>query len=208
MINYQMQMKKISKILVGTHNKGKFKELSYLLPKRLKKISPLKLKIKSPKENGKTFLENSKLKANYFYKTSKIPSISDDSGLSVSCLDGKPGIYSARWAKKYGGFKKAMKKIIEMVEKKNKNKKFKNTSAKFICSLTFCFSNKKSFNSVGKIDGNISNKIKGNNGFGYDSIFIPRKYNITFGQMRKKKKILIDHRYVAYKNLKRKVNIL
>ena len=201
-------MKKISKILVGTHNKGKFKELSYLLPKRLKKISPLKLKIKSPKENGKTFLENSKLKANYFYKTSKIPSISDDSGLSVSCLDGKPGIYSARWAKKYGGFKKAMKKIIEMVEKKNKNKKFKNTSAKFICSLTFCFSNKKSFNSVGKIDGNISNKIKGNNGFGYDSIFIPRKYNITFGQMRKKKKILIDHRYVAYKNLKRKVNIL
>ena len=133
-------MKKISKILIGTHNKGKFKELSYLLPKRLKKISPLELKIKSPKESGKNFLANSKLKANYFYKASKIASISDDSGLSISCLDGKPGIYSARWAKKYGNFQKAMKKIIQMVEKKNKNKKFKDTKAKFICSLTFRFS--------------------------------------------------------------------
>jgi len=201
-------MKKISKILIGTHNKGKFKELSYLLPKRLKKISPLELKIKSPKESGKNFLANSKLKANYFYKASKIASISDDSGLSISCLDGKPGIYSARWAKKYGNFQKAMKKIIQMVEKKNKNKKFKDTKAKFICSLTFRFSNSQIFNSLGEINGNISNKIKGKNGFGYDPIFIPKKYNITFGQMRKKKKILMDHRYIAYKKLKKKINIL
>ena len=201
-------MKKISKILIGTHNKGKFKELSYLLPKRLKKISPLELKIKSPKESGKNFLANSKLKANYFYKASKIPSISDDSGLSISCLDGKPGIYSARWAKKYGNFQKVMKKIIQMVEKKNKNKKFKDTKAKFICSLTFRFSNSQIFNSLGEINGNISNKIKGKNGFGYDPIFIPKKYNITFGQMRKKKKILMDHRYIAYKKLKKKINIL
>ena len=201
-------MKKISKILIGTHNKGKFKELSYLLPKRLKKISPLELKIKSPKESGKNFLANSKLKANYFYKASKIASISDDSGLSISCLDGKPGIYSARWAKKYGNFQKAMKKIIQMVEKKNKNKKFKDTKAKFICSLTFRFSNSQIFNSLGEINGSISNKIKGKNGFGYDPIFIPKKYNITFGQMRKKKKILMDHRYIAYKKLKKKINIL
>jgi len=201
-------MKKISKILIGTHNKGKFKELSYLLPKRLKKISPLELKIKSPKESGKNFLANSKLKANYFYKASKIASISDDSGLSISCLDGKPGIYSARWAKKYGNFQKAMKKIIQMVEKKNKNKKFKDTKAKFICSLTFRFSDSQIFNSLGEINGNISNKIKGKNGFGYDPIFIPKKYNITFGQMRKRKKILMDHRYIAYKKLKKKINIL
>ena len=201
-------MKKISKILIGTHNKGKFKELSYLLPKRLKKISPLELKIRSPKESGKNFLANSKLKANYFYKASKIASISDDSGLSISCLDGKPGIHSARWAKKYGNFQKAMKKIIQMVEKKNKNKKFKDTKAKFICSLTFRFSNSQIFNSLGEINGNISNKIKGKNGFGYDPIFIPKKYNITFGQMRKRKKILMDHRYIAYKKLKKKINIL
>jgi len=201
-------MKKINKILIGTHNKGKFKELSYLLPKKFKKISPLELKIRSPKESGKNFLANSKLKANYFYKASKIASISDDSGLSISCLDGKPGIYSARWAKKYGSFRKAMKKIIQMVKNKNKNKKLKDMKAKFICSLTFRFSNSQIFNSLGEINGNISNKIKGKNGFGYDPIFIPKKYNITFGQMRKKKKILMDHRYIAYKKLKKKINIL
>ena len=156
-----MQIKKISEILIGTHNKGKFRELSFLLPKRLKKISPFKLKIKPPKETGKSFSSNSKLKANYFYRISKITSISDDSGLCISCLNNRPGIYSARWAKKYGGFNKAMKKIIKMIESKNRNKKFKNTKAKFVCSLTICFSNGKNFNSIGKIHGNISSKIKG-----------------------------------------------
>ena len=69
----------MKKILIGTHNDGKFKEISYLLPKKIKKISPKKLKIKSPKETGKTFLANSKLKANYFSKFTKLPVISDDS---------------------------------------------------------------------------------------------------------------------------------
>ena len=203
-----MQIKKISEILIGTHNKGKFRELSFLLPKRLKKISPFKLKIKPPKETGKSFSSNSKLKANYFYRISKITSISDDSGLCISCLNNRPGIYSARWAKKYGGFNKAMKKIIKMIESKNRNKKFKNTKAKFVCSLTICFSNGKNFNSIGKIHGNISSKIKGKNGFGYDPIFIPRNHKVTFGQMSKRKKILMDHRYIAYKKIKKNINIL
>ena len=82
-------MKKIKEILIGTHNNGKFKELSYLLPKKIKKISPKKLGIKSPKENGKSFLANSKIKAKYFYKHSKIKTLSDDSGLSIDCLNGK-----------------------------------------------------------------------------------------------------------------------
>jgi len=201
-------MKKIKKILIGTHNRGKFKELSYLLPKRLKKLSPVEFGIKSPKENGKSFSANSKLKANYFYKLSRITSISDDSGLSISCLNGKPGIYSSRWAKKYGGFKNAMKKIIKMIEKKNKKKKVKNTKAKFICSLTIRFSSRKSISSLGEIKGNISNEILGKNGFGYDPIFIPKNYTLTFAQMLKRKKIFIDHRYVAYKKLKKKTNIL
>ena len=201
-------MKKIKAILIGTHNDGKFKELSYLLPKKLKKLSPKHLRIKSPKETGKSFLANSKLKANYFYKHSKIISISDDSGLSISCLKGKPGIYSARWAKKYGSFENAMKNIINMMEKKNKEKKTKNTKATFICSLTVKVSEKKSFSSIGKVEGNISKKILGNNGFGYDPIFIPKNYKISFGQMQKKRKILMDHRFVAYKKIKKKINFL
>ena len=201
-------MKKRINILVGTHNAGKFKELSNLLPKKFKKISPNELRIKSPKETGKTFLANSKLKAKYFYQKSKIMSLSDDSGLSVKCLDGKPGIHSARFAKKYGGFKKAMSKIIQLIEQANKNKNKKNTKAKFVCSLTLCFNSKLKITTTGEIQGNISSKILGKNGFGYDSIFIPIRHSLTFGQMRKRKKMLMDHRFIAFKKLKRKINIL
>ena len=107
----------MTKILIGTHNKGKFKEISYLITKKIKKISPIKLQIKSPKETGKTFSANSKLKAKYFSRFTKLPVISDDSGLCIKALGGKPGIYSARWAKKYGSFLNAMKFILKKNEK-------------------------------------------------------------------------------------------
>ena len=201
-------MKKIKEILIGTHNKGKIKEISYLLNKKIKKITPFDLKIKSPKETGKSFKSNSELKAKYFFKNSKIITISDDSGLSVDCLNNKPGIYSARWAKKYGSFKKAMEKIIFLVNKKNKNKKIKNTNAKFICSLTLSFSTVKKITKIGIIEGNISEKIIGKKGFGYDPIFIPKGSKITFAQMNKRKKILMDHRFIAFKKIKKKINIL
>jgi len=201
-------MKKIKEILIGTHNKGKIKEISYLLNKKIKKITPFQLNIKSPKENGKSFKSNSELKAKYFFKKSNFFTISDDSGLCVDCLKGQPGIYSARWAKKHGSFKEAMKKIILLVKNKNKNKKIKNTKAKFVCSLTFCFSSAKRITTAGILQGNISGKILGKNGFGYDSIFIPKGSRITFGQMNKRKKILMDHRFIAFKKLKSKINIL
>jgi XTP/dITP diphosphohydrolase len=201
-------MKKIQKILIGTHNKGKIKEISYLLNKKIKKISPFQLNIKSPAETGKTFKSNSELKAKYFFQKSKITTISDDSGLCIKCLGNKPGIYSARWAKKYGGFKKAMSKIIQLIEQANKNKNKKNTKAKFVCSLTLCFNSKLKITTTGEIQGNISSKILGKNGFGYDSIFIPIRHSLTFGQMRKRKKMLMDHRFIAFKKLKRKINIL
>jgi len=195
----------MKKILIGTHNEGKLKEISSLLNKKIKKISPALLNIKSPIENGKTFKSNSELKAKYFYQKSKITTISDDSGLCVECLENKPGIYSARWAKKYGSFKQAMLKIIQLI-KKNKNKH--NTKAKFICSLTVQLNSKKKITAIGEIKGNISDKILGKNGFGYDSIFVPNGYSSTFGQMTKRKKMLMDHRFLAFKKLKKKINTL
>ena len=201
-------MKKIKKILIGTHNNGKIKEISYLLSKKIKKISPFELNIKSPKETGKSFKANSELKAKYFFKKSKIVTISDDSGLCVDCLNGEPGIYSARWANTYGDFYKAGKKLIELVKEKNKNKKIKNTRAKFICSLTFCFNGTKTITTIGVIQGKISEQPLGKKGFGYDPIFIPKGSAITFGQMSKRKKMLMDHRFIEFKKLKRKINIL
>ena len=192
----------MKKILIGTHNKGKFKEISHLISKKYKKISPLTLKIKSPKETGKTFSSNSKLKANFFSKFVNYPVISDDSGLCVKMLNNKPGVHSARLAQRKGSFLQAMKFILKKLEKK------KNRSAYFICSLSFCDTNGKITSIVGKINGKISHKILGKKGFGYDSIFIPKNKNITFGQMSKSQKIKIDHRFIAFKKLKKKIKIL
>jgi len=192
----------MKKIFIGTHNWGKFKEISYLLPKKIKKISPIKLKVKSPKETGKTFISNAKLKVKYFSKFTELPVISDDSGLCVKALKGKPGIYSARWAKKYGSFSKAMQFILKKMKKK------KNRSATFVCSLSFKYPRGKVITVIGKIKGLISHKMLGTRGFGYDPIFIPLGKSITFGQMSKLKKIKMDHRYIAFKKLKRKIKIL
>jgi len=201
-------MKKIKEILIGTNNEGKIKEISYLLNKKIKKLSPIKLNITSPNETGKSFKSNSELKAKYFFQKTKIFTISDDSGLCIECLNNKPGIHSARWAKKYGSLNQAMNKIIKLVKDKNKNKKIKNSKAKFVCSLTVYFSPKRKITTIGEIHGNISGQILGKNGFGYDPIFIPKGYNLTFGQMNKRKKMLMDHRYIALKKLKKKINIL
>ena len=192
----------MKKILVGTHNIGKFKEIAYLISKKYKKISPLSLNIPSPKETSKTFTGNSSLKANYFSKFVNYPVISDDSGLCIKSLKNKPGIYSARLAKKHGSFLKAMKFLL----KKMKNKK--DRSAFFVCSLSFKKPKKKLINVTGIIYGSISEKILGKKGFGYDPIFIPNLSNKTFGEMDKNKKIKIDHRSIAFKKLKRKVKAL
>ena len=191
----------MKKILIGTHNVGKFKEIAYLISKKYKKISPISLKIKSPKETGKSFISNSKLKANFFSKHVNYPVISDDSGLCIEALNNKPGIYSARLAKKHGSFLKAMKFIL----RKMKNQK--NRKATFVCSLSYKKNNGKIVSVEGKLKGNISYKIIGKKGFGYDPIFIPFKKKITFGQMFKSKKIKMDHRFIAFQKLRKQIKI-
>ena len=192
----------MKKILIGTHNQGKFREIAYLISKKCKKLSPIKLKIKSPIETGKTFASNSKLKVKFFSKFVNYPVISDDSGLCVKALGNKPGIHSARLAKRKGGFFQAMKLILKKLEKK------KNRSATFVCNLSFRGSKDKIISVEGKINGKISKKILGNKGFGYDPIFIPNNEKVTFVQMYKFKKIRIDHRSVAFKKLKKIIKTL
>ena len=172
----------MKKILIGTHNKGKYKEIAYLISNKYRKISPLALKIRSPRETGKTFTENSELKANFFSKFVDIPVISDDSGLCIKALNNRPGIYSARLAKKKGSFANAMKFILRKLEKA------RDRSAFFICSLSLKFPSGKLITVEGKIRGSISKKIVGKNGFGFDPIFIPNSQKKTFGEMAKKKK--------------------
>src|SRR6056300_225621 len=93
-------MKKISKLLIGTNNKGKYKEIKDLLPKYIKTYSTSEFKLKSPKEDGLTFIENSIIKSKYFSKKTRLICLADDSGLEIDLLNKSPGIYSARWGEK------------------------------------------------------------------------------------------------------------
>ena len=198
-----MLMKKITKILVGTNNIGKFKEIKGLLPKNLEIYSTSDLKIKSPIENGQTFEENSLIKARYFSKKSKMICLSDDSGLEIDILEGAPGIYSARWGGKKGDFVRAMNRVFIELDKKNKSWKTKKIEARFVCALTIYGPNQKMISSTGKVEGYISPSIKGKNGFGYDPIFIPKGKKITFGEMKPSHKYKIDHRFKAFKKIKK-----
>ena len=195
-------MDKIRKILIGTNNVGKYKEISNLLPKNIKKYSPKKLNILTPKETGKTFKENSLIKASYFSKKTNLICLSDDSGLAIDLLKGKPGIYSARWSGKKNNFNLAIKKVFKQLSKISKNKK-KNSTAKFTCCLTIFWPNGKSYTSCGTVKGKISFEKKGKSGFGYDPIFIPNRYKKTFGEMKPSLKMSIDHRFKAFKKIKK-----
>ena len=198
-----MLNKKITKLLVGTNNKGKLKEIRDLLPKTIEIYSPLDFKIKSPIENGKTFEENSLIKAKYFSKKLKMACLSDDSGLEIDILDGDPGIYSARWGGKKGDFVKAIKRVFKELSKKDNEWKNKKIKARFICALTIYKNSQKIINSIGKIEGYISPVMKGSNGFGYDPIFIPKGKKITFGEMKPLQKYRTDHRFKAFKKIKK-----
>ena len=198
-----MKRKKIINLIVGTNNRGKLREIKDLLPKNLKIYSLKDLKLKSPKENGKSFKENSLIKARFFSKKKNMICLADDSGLEINVLNKKPGIFSSRWAGAKGNFNIAIKKVFNELSKKDKNWKSKKIKARFICVLSIYWPDGKNFSGTGKIEGFISSKKKGKNGFGYDPIFIPNKRKITFAQMLSKEKFKIDHRSKAYRKIKK-----
>ena len=198
-----MPIQKINKLLIGTNNSGKLREIKSLLPKNIEIHSTSEFNLKSPIENGKTFIENSLIKSRYYSKKTKLLCLSDDSGLEIDILNKNPGIYSARWGGKAGDFNQAIKKVYRKLSKKDKNWKEKKIKARFICALSISHLNKKIACVVGKVEGSISHEPKGNNGFGYDPIFIPLKKKKTFGQMKPSQKYKMDHRYHAFKKIKK-----
>ena len=198
-----MKKQKISELLIGTNNKGKLREIRDLLPKNIKIYSTSDFQIKSPKETGKTFRENSIIKAKYFSKKTNLTCLSDDSGLEIDILKKKPGIYSARWAGKKNNFNLAIRKVFRELNKKDQNWKNKKIKARFICDLSIYWPNGKLKSASGMINGSISKEKKGLKGFGYDPIFIPKKSKKTFGEMSPKIKSKIDHRYIAFNKIKK-----
>ncbi len=198
-----MSKQKINKLLIGTNNKGKLREIKSLLPKRIKIYSTSEFNLKSPVENGRTFKENSLIKSKYFSKKTGLLCLADDSGLEIDFLNKSPGIYSARWAGKYGDFSKAIRRVYSELNKKDNNWRKKKIKARFICALSISYLNKKIVCVLGKVEGHISDKPKGKNGFGYDPIFIPFNRKKTFGEMKPSQKYKMDHRHQAFKKIKK-----
>ena len=198
-----MSKQKINKLLIGTNNRGKLREIRSLLPKSIKIYSTLAFNLKSPVENGKSFRDNSFIKSKYFSKKTGLMCLADDSGLEIDYLDKNPGIYSARWGGRRGDFNKAIRRVYRELSKKDKNWKNKKIKARFICALSISYLNKKIACVLGKVDGHISDKPKGKNGFGYDPIFIPLNKRKTFGEMKPSQKYKMDHRYRAFKKIKK-----
>ena len=196
-------MKKISKLLIGTNNKGKYREIKDLLPKHIKTYSTSEFNLKSPKEDGVTFIENSLIKSKYFSKKTKLTCLADDSGLEIDLLDKNPGIYSARLGGKKGDFDKAINRVYRELKKKDKKWKQKKIKARFICALSISYLDKKITSVLGKVEGYISTMPKGKNGFGYDPIFIPKNKNKTFGEISSLQKYKMDHRFDAFKKIKK-----
>ena len=190
-------MKKIKEIIVGTNNNGKYKEICDLLPNAIKKYSPKEFKIPSPNEIGKSFEENSMMKASYFSKKTNLVCLSDDSGLEINLLNGAPGIYSSRWAGNKNNFDEAIQKVFKEMSKIKKDWKREN-AAKFICCMTLFWPDGLNYSNTGVVKGKIAAEKRGKNGFGYDPIFIPDGFDRTFGEMKPKLKMSIDHRFKAF----------
>ena len=123
--------------------------------------------------------------------------------VEIDFLDKNPGIYSARWGGRHGDFNKAIKKVYRELNKKDKSWKNKKIKARFICALSISYLNKKIICVSGKVEGQISHNPKGKNGFGYDPIFIPNNKNKTFGEMKPSYKYKIDHRFKAFKKIRK-----
>ena len=122
--------------------------------------------------------------------------------MEIDILNGEPGIYSSRWAGEKNDFDLGIKKIFEKINKVEKSW-LKNKKSRFVCCMTLFWPNGKHLSSKGVIEGKISNKKKGNKGFGYDPIFIPDGYEQTFGEMESNLKMSIDHRYKAFSKIEK-----
>ncbi len=183
----------LKKIVIASHNKGKVREIGELLaPLGMRVVSAGEMNVDEPEETGSTFAENAILKAENTAAKTGLPALADDSGLAIPALGGAPGIYSARWAGADKDFASAFARIQKELPTAN------GAAAYFICSLCLVIPGAKPQIFEGRIDGTLTFPPRGEHGFGYDPIFIPEGYDITFAQMDAAKKHSMSHRARAF----------
>jgi XTP/dITP diphosphohydrolase len=187
-----------TRLVAATHNGGKARELAELLAGRIVLTSAGELGLAEPDETETSFVGNALLKARLAADASGLIALADDSGLSVTALDGAPGIYSARWAGPTRDFAQAMAKVEERLEAAETTDR----SAWFTCALAVAWPNGPAVVVEGQVHGALSFPPRGAFGFGYDPIFVPEGGERTFGQMAPSEKDAISHRARAFEKLK------
>ena len=189
-----------SRILLGTGNAGKIKEMRFYLKhfnifQTFETLTPSNFKhLGEPIEDGTTFEANAKLKSNFFYETTNLLSLSDDSGLMIDKLNGYPGIKTARAAKELGGEQKVIDYIFSKFENESHLK------ATFHCSIAL-IDDETEIICTGKVKGSIVQANRGNSGFGYDPYFIPENNSKTYAEMAIEEKMMLSHRFNAFEVL-------
>ena len=184
------------KLVVASHNPGKVREIAELLDGMVDDIvSAGELNLPEPEETGLTFIENAEIKARAAAAESGLISLADDSGLAVHALDNAPGIYSARWAGPDKDFNLAMNKLHAELEGRD------DKTAHFACALSLCWPDGHCETLEGQVHGTITWPMRGDKGFGYDPVFIPDGYDITFGEMDPDLKHSMSHRADAFRKL-------
>ena len=188
------------KLVIASHNPGKVREIAELLgPYGIEPVSAADLDLPEPDETGNSFVDNAELKARLAADLSGLPALADDSGLSVDALDGRPGIYSARWAGESKDFRLAMERVEEEVLAKGPEA---GRNAHFVCALSVCWPDDGQCESFeGRVDGLLVWPPRGENGFGYDAMFQPIGREMTFGQMDPADKYAMSHRADAFRKL-------
>lgn len=188
------------KLVIASHNKGKVREIAELLgPYGIEPVSAADLDLPEPEETGNNFVDNADLKARLAADLSGLPALADDSGLCVDALEGRPGIFSARWAGEERDFGVAMERVHEELLAKEPEA---GRNAHFVCALSVAWPEDGQCESFeGRVDGVIVWPPRGDRGFGYDPIFQPIGYELTFGEMDPAEKHAISHRADAFRKL-------
>ena len=191
------------KLVIATHNDGKFREISALLePFGIECLSAKALDLPEAEETGVSFVDNAEIKAREAADLTGLPALADDSGLCVDALGGMPGIFSARWAEERAGgrdFRVAMERVWEQLEACGPRT---TRDAHFICALSIAWPNDGQCESFeGRVDGSLVWPPRGDKGFGYDPMFVAAGREETFGEMDPAEKHRISHRAQAFGKL-------
>ncbi len=190
------------KLVIATHNAGKLREIRELLaPHGIECVGAADLDLPEPEEIGVTFVDNAELKAREAADLSGLPALADDSGLAVDALHGLPGIFSARWAEDEEGnrdFGRAMERVWREVEAAGPDA---GHDAHFVCALSLAWPDGEVQSFEGKVHGTLVWPPRGDNGFGYDPMFVAVGMDQTFGEIDPAAKHAISHRAEAFKLL-------